>query len=130
MPSFRQVIPRLPVSDLNRTIAFYRDHFGFEVSVIWPRQRPTFVMLCRDGAGLGFFEPTEQPVVIGYAELYIELTDCQTLHDWLKTRLPIEWGPEVYSYRRREFAVRDQDGYLIIFTEPTNEPPTTSEPAE
>lgn len=69
-------------------------------------------------------------MVIGYAELYIEVTDSQMLHDSVKTRLPIEWGPEVYSYRRREFAVRDPDGYLLIFTETTNDPPTTDEPIE
>ena len=85
----------------------------------------------RDGTCLGFFELAEhQPGAAGYGELYIQVTDSHALHDSLKTRLPIEWGPEVYSYRRREFAVRDPDGYLIIFTEPTNEPPTTSEPAE
>jgi hypothetical protein len=44
--------------------------------------------------------------------------------------LPIEWDPEVYSYRRREFAVRDPNGYLLIFTETTNDPPTTDEPIE
>ena len=131
MPSLTQVTPRLPVSDLNRTIAFYRDHFGFAVNVMWPRLCPTFVILRRDGAGLGFFEPPgHQPMVIGYAEFYIEVTDSQMLHDSVKTRLPIEWGPEVYSYRRREFAVRDPDGYLLIFTETTNDPPTTDEPIE
>jgi hypothetical protein len=28
----------------------------------------------------------------------------------------------------RTIAIRDPDGYLIIFTEPTDAPPTTSEP--
>ena len=80
MPSLTQVTPRLPVSDLNRTIAFYRDHFGFAVNVMWPRLCPTFVILRRDGAGLGFFEPPgHQPMVVGYAELYIEVTDSQML---------------------------------------------------
>jgi hypothetical protein len=36
----------------------------------------------------------------------------------------------VYSYGRREFAIRDPDRYVIIFTEPTDDPPTTSEPEE
>ena len=38
--------------------------------------------------------------------------------------LPIEWGPEVYWYGRREFAIRDPSGYLIIFSEATTDPPT------
>lgn len=131
MPSLTQVTPRLPVSDLHRPIAFYRDHFGFEVDVMWPRLRPTFAILRCHGTCLGFFEPAgHQPGAIGYGELYIQVTNSSMLYDSLKTRLPIEWGPEVYSYRRREFAVRDPDGYLVIFTEPTSEPPTTSEPAE
>jgi hypothetical protein len=36
--------------------------------------------------------------------------------------------PEIYSSGRREFAIRDPDRYLIIFTEPTDEPTTTREP--
>jgi hypothetical protein len=43
------------------------------------------------------------------------------MHADLAGVVPIEWGPEVYFYGRREFAVRDPDGYLLIFTEPTDE---------
>ena len=42
----------------------------------------------------------------------------------LSGRLPIQLGPEVYWYGRREFAVRDPDGYLLIFSERTSDPPT------
>ena len=46
------------------------------------------------------------------------------MHRALSGHLPIEWGPEVYWYGRREFAVRDPDGYLLIFSERTSDPPT------
>jgi hypothetical protein len=46
----------------------------------------------------------------------------------VKDRVAIEWGPEVYDYGRREFALRDPDGYLVIFSEETDDPPTTAEP--
>ena len=49
MPRFSQVTPRLPVTDLRRTMHFYGDHLGFEVDVLWPSQRPTFAILRRDG---------------------------------------------------------------------------------
>jgi catechol 2,3-dioxygenase-like lactoylglutathione lyase family enzyme len=112
-------------------MAFYTEHLGFSVDVTWPESEPTFAILCRDAASLGFFEPTEhQPGPIGYVELYIEVADVSALHDVLKTKVTIEWGPEVYAYGRREFAIRDADGYLIVFTEPTDDPPTTSEPEE
>lgn len=34
------------------------------------------------------------------------------------------WGPEVYHYGRREFSIRDPNGYELIFSEPTDDPPT------
>jgi len=83
----------------------------------------------RGGSSVGFFEPNEhQPGPPGYAELYIEVEGVSELHAELATTLPIEWGPEVYSYGRREFAVRDPNRYLLIFTEVTTDPPSTSEP--
>jgi catechol 2,3-dioxygenase-like lactoylglutathione lyase family enzyme len=131
MPTFEHVTPGLPVSDLRRTVEFYSGVLGFGVDVLWPDSRPTFAILCKDSTSLGFFEPTEhRPGQIGDAQLYSEVTGALALHESLKTRCPIEWGPEVYSYGRREFALRDPDGYLIIFTEPTNEPPSTSEPGD
>ena len=69
-----------------------------------------------------------QPGPIGYAELYIEVTGARASNAFLEARVPIEWGPEVYSYGRREFAIRDPDRDLIISTEVIEEPPATSEP--
>jgi catechol 2,3-dioxygenase-like lactoylglutathione lyase family enzyme len=120
------VIPRLPVADLGRTVAFYTRVLGFEVSVLWPADRPTFAVLDRDAVSLGFFAPDAHrgDVRIGTADLYVATDDVRAVHAALKAVVPIEWGPEVYSYGRREFAVRDPDGYLLIFTEPTDDPPT------
>jgi hypothetical protein len=33
----------------------------------------------------------------------------------------------VYQYGRREFAIRDPNGYMIIFTEQTDDPPTCAD---
>jgi catechol 2,3-dioxygenase-like lactoylglutathione lyase family enzyme len=129
MPTFSHVIPRLPIVSLARTLDFYTRALGFEVNVSWPENAPTFAIVRRDTTSVGFFEPSEhQPGPIGYAELYIEVTGVSALHVSLARSLPIEWGPEVYSYGRREFAVRDPDNHLIIFTEETGDPPTTAEP--
>jgi hypothetical protein len=35
----------------------------------------------------------------------------------------LEWGPEVYWYGR-EFAILDPEGYMVIFSEETDDPPT------
>jgi hypothetical protein len=94
--------------------------------VIWPDERPTFCILVREEVGIGFFTTDEHRRVehTGGSELYIEVQDCRGLHASLKDRVAVEWGPEVYFYGRREFAIKDPDGYLLIFTEPTDDPPT------
>ena len=130
MTRFNRVTPRLPVADLRRSLAFYRDVLGFDVDVLWGEgDDPTFAIVARDGAGIGLFSGERAgPDQRGYAELYIEVTDALAIHRELAERVPIAWGPEVYSYGRREFAVLDPDGYMVIFTEPTLDAPTTSEP--
>jgi catechol 2,3-dioxygenase-like lactoylglutathione lyase family enzyme len=127
--AFVRVTPRLPVKSLDCTIAFYRDILGFEVAFVWPEPDPTFAMLLRDQIQVAFFETTEHnPVTIGSAELYIEVADAKAMHQAIRGVVTVEWGPEVYTYKRREFAIRDPDRYLVVFTEPTDDPPTTDEP--
>jgi catechol 2,3-dioxygenase-like lactoylglutathione lyase family enzyme len=126
---FNGVIPRLPVADLGRTVAFYTRLLGFRVSVSWPDEAPTFCILDRDDVSLGFFTPDalRGTVTIGTADLYLAVDDVRGLHETVLHSVTIEWGPEVYFYGRREFAVRDPDGYLLIFTEATDDPPTCPE---
>jgi len=126
---FIGVTPRLPVADLRRTVAFYTSVLDFQLSVLWPEDHPTFVILDRDSVSLGFFTPDAHrgEITIGTADLYLATEEVRGLHAQLRDTVPIEWGPEVYFYGRREFAVRDPDGYLLIFTEPTDDPPTCPE---
>lgn len=129
MPRFQLLTPRVPVTDLARTMDFYQTHLSFEVDVAWPDERPTFCILQRDAVSLSFFEPDEHRTarVPGNCEFYIELEDILGLYAKLQGQVPIEWGPEVYFYGRREFAILDPDGYMLIFTEPTDDPPTCPE---
>ena len=127
--AFVHLTPRLPVADLQRTIAFYRDVLGFTADLIWPDDAPKFAVLVRDEVEMAFFVLDEHRTgTIGYAEVYIEVTDAAALHAQLKDQVTIEWGPDVYLYGRREFAIRDPDSYLVIFSEPTDDLPTTEEP--
>lgn len=123
------ITPRLPVGDLQRTISFYRQTLGFRIEVSWPDEHPSFVVLTRDKASVGFYLHNEHRTgAIGDAELYVEVDDAMAFHAALLGKVPIEWGPEVYSYGRLEFGIRDPDSYLLIFSELTNDAPTTDEP--
>lgn len=123
---FKGVAPRLRVADLQRTIVFYTQTLGFSVCVRWPDDHPAFCMVERDGVCLGFHlaESAGDLSTGRLCELYIEVEDVRALHAVLRERLRIEWGPEVYHYRRGEFACLDPDGYMLIFTEPTEDSPT------
>jgi uncharacterized glyoxalase superfamily protein PhnB len=57
--------------------------------------------------------------------LWIETDDARALHEGLAGRVTVEWGPEVYAYGRREFAIRDPDGSLVILSEATDDPVTS-----
>lgn len=127
--TFQGVIPRLPVIDLGRSVAFYSQVLRFQISVLYPEDAPTFCVLDRDSISLGFFtaDPARPELVIGTVELYLAVDDVQALFIEIRDQVFIEWGPEVYFYGRREFAIRDPDGYLLIFTEATDDLPTCLE---
>lgn len=96
---------------------------------MWPENHPTFAILDRDAVSLGFFTPeaSRGRVTIGTADLYLGADDVLAMHAAIKDDVQVEWGPEVFFYGRREFAIRDPDGYLLIFTEPTDDVATCAE---
>jgi catechol 2,3-dioxygenase-like lactoylglutathione lyase family enzyme len=120
---FLKASPRLPVGDLSRTVAFYRDRLGFEAGDLWPADDPAFVLMSRDAVVLQFYRPTP-PEPCGHATISIDVEDALALHARLRDRVVIDWGPEVYGYGRREFAFRDPDGYTVLISEETDEAPT------
>jgi len=126
---FNQVTPRLPVADLQRTMDFYTKLLGFEVRCLWPENPPTFLMLERYGVCLAFdavvgTKPQPAESACGF---YLGTEKVRAMHEQLRDKVRIGWGPEVYPYGCREFAIRDPDGYMIIFTEETDDPPTCVE---
>jgi catechol 2,3-dioxygenase-like lactoylglutathione lyase family enzyme len=120
MKTMKAVTPRLKTTDLTRAIAFYGDILGMKPAVLWPKGRPTFCIVERDGVRIGFNQSSSASPI----DLDLEVEGVLAWHETLKGRVSIEWGPEVFSYGRREFAFRDPDGNLVILAEPTNDPPT------
>ena len=118
----RRVLPCLLVSDMRRSLEFYVDRLGFVQTGYWPiesnpirtevrRDDVAIVLLAESIRGLG-----ESPAFTGALCLLPESVD--QLADELRGRVPFVWGPEVTDYDTREFAIRDPDGYTLVFTEP------------
>ena len=118
-----RVEPRLPVSDLEETIAFYTEILGFSVDSRWPAGEPTFAILGRGDVRIQFYF-SDVPDEVGHATLSFDVTDAKAAARAIQDQVEIEWGPEVYWYGRRELGVRDPDGYLVILSEQTEDPAT------
>jgi catechol 2,3-dioxygenase-like lactoylglutathione lyase family enzyme len=125
------LIPELDVIDLDRSLAVYRDVFGFRVHVQRPEER--FAYLIRDGAHLMLEEaagpgrrfhtvPLEHPFGRGM-NLQIEVPDVDALYTaaqraGLEIRIPLEerwYRHDAIELGNRQFVVADPDGYLLRF---------------
>lgn len=103
--------PMLRSSNLQRSIDWYESVLGFQcVSRIenWCR-------LERDGASIMFMinDHHGTPHATGTQYFYVE--DAMALWDQIKDRVKAEWGPELMSYGKLEFAIKDPDGYFLSF---------------
>ena len=123
----RVITPTLLVRDLEASLRFYVDELGFTVESTWPEDDPTFCILDHGPTHLMLgtepFDSVEAPVMTGQLHIDVE-GGVAELHERLAGRFPILWGPEVYAYGRREFSVRDPDGYRLVFSELTDDPAT------
>jgi catechol 2,3-dioxygenase-like lactoylglutathione lyase family enzyme len=129
-----QTVPAMPVHDVGKAVAFYRDRIGFTVV----HHDGGFAVLKRDDAELTLWEAgdeswesrasLEHPVrsgaesfiagtascriaVDGIDALYGELREAGVLH-----RVSLD-GPGDTDWGTREFAALDLDGNLLTFFE-------------
>ena len=91
------------------------------VESLRPEEHPTFCILDNGPTHLMFYtddmEPGEgTPKLTG--QLHIDLEGgVRELYEELKDRHEVLWGPEIYEYGRREFSIRDPNGYRLVFSE-------------
>src|SRR3954469_14674436 len=116
-----RVLPCLLVSDMRRSLDFYLHVLGFTQTGYYPiESEPTRTEVRRDDVAIILYtEPvrgSDQPPAFTGA-LYVFPKSIQTLADELRGRVPFAWGPEDTDYGMREFAIRDPDGYTLVFAE-------------
>lgn len=127
---FNKLIPELSVSDINKSLKFYVDVFGFKVE--YERKENKFAFISLQGTQL-MIEEVNNTWSIGKLEkpfgrginFQIEAEKIQPLLDSLKKhKYPLFKEPKENWYRKgdillgnREFLVQDPDGYLLRFCE-------------
>jgi uncharacterized glyoxalase superfamily protein PhnB len=108
------VTPMLTVTAIEPAIAFYRDVLGFDCAASqddWAcmRSNGVEVMFALPNAHL----PFEKPVMTG--SLYFNVDDAHAIWNRLKDKSEVVYPIEDFDYGMREFAIRDNSGYLLQF---------------
>src|SRR5262249_20338974 len=108
------VRPILVVNDMEETILFYRDVLGFEcVSRVegWAALRKDQVELMISLPNA--HEPFAKPMLTG--SIYFNTSDVDALWEKIKDKARVVYPIENFFYGMREFAIRDNNGYILQF---------------
>jgi catechol 2,3-dioxygenase-like lactoylglutathione lyase family enzyme len=103
------------VSDIERSLAHYRDVLGF--SVTFEYGEPTsYVCLCRDEVALHLIAARRTSRLPGNGAICVFVRDVDAVHAELAERgANIVKPPEDYDYGMRDFDVLDPDGNQLVF---------------
>lgn len=112
----QSVIPMLRTWDLPSSIAFYTKTLGFETRGLSDERG--WASLSRDGVNIMLSGPNElendkAPAFTG--SLYFRADDVDDLWKRLKYEVEICYPLEDFDYGMREFAIYDNNGYLLQF---------------
>jgi uncharacterized glyoxalase superfamily protein PhnB len=114
------VVPMLRTHDLDATIAFYHDLLGFQCASRmegWAalQNGGVEIMIATPNA----HEPFAKPVFTG--SLYFHADDLDACWLQVKNKAEVVYPIEDFDYGMREFAIRDNNGYLLQFGTPLEE---------
>jgi catechol 2,3-dioxygenase-like lactoylglutathione lyase family enzyme len=120
--SLTYIAPVLRVSDISRSLAFYRDRLGFTIAFVY---ESSYAGVCRDGCHIHFkcsSPPPRDPTAFEreeHIDICIGVQSAKTLSERFASAgvafvVPLRQMP--YG---TEFYVRDPDGYVLGFIEST-----------
>jgi len=106
--------PMLTVTSIKDATDFYSSVLGFQIVASaegWACMRldGIEVMFALPNAHLAFTRPEMT------GSLYFKIDDAASLWQRLKDRCRVEYPLEDFDYGMREFAIRDNSGYLLQF---------------
>jgi uncharacterized glyoxalase superfamily protein PhnB len=115
------VRPVLAVTNIDDTIHFYGDVLGFECA----NRMDGWAALCRDNVEVmislpNAHEPFEKPTLTG--SIYFNTSDVDALWEQIKDKASVVYPIENFFYGMREFAIRDNNGYILQFGQEISDP--------
>lgn len=125
--TYTKLTPNLIVSDVDRSVAFYRDVLGFTVGMQVPDASPLVFAGMQSGDVEIFLNAAEAAYaeypafkarpIGGTLTQFIHVTGIVQMHAELKDKVTIVMPLEKKWYGVTEFAITDPDGYIITFAE-------------
>ncbi len=122
-----KLTPNLIVSDVGRSVAFYRDVLGFSLEQTVPDAAPYVFAIVKSGGAEIFLNAPgpaqeEYPAlkdrpIGGTLTLFIDVEDIRGSHEQLRDRVQVVMPLETKWYGVTEFAFLDPDGYIITFAQ-------------
>ena len=122
-----KLTPNLVVSDVERSVAFYRDVLGFTVEASVPDAAPFVFAWMKRGSVDVFLNAPEAAIeeypafrdrtIGGTLTLFFEVNGIRQAWTDLENKVKVAMPLEVKWYGMTEFAFEDPDGYLITFAE-------------
>jgi uncharacterized glyoxalase superfamily protein PhnB len=125
MSKIDSMTTNLKVESVPKTILFYKDVLGFEISMVLPKENPIWALLKKDHATIMFqqrksFEeeyPHLGKAIGGSFFFYIKITQLEKFYNEIKDKAKVIKNPYKTSYKMKEFSIEDCNGYLLVFAE-------------
>jgi uncharacterized glyoxalase superfamily protein PhnB len=124
----KNLTANLVVSNVERSLAFYRDVLGFsvtttvppeggELAFAWVQAGDVSVMLNSRAAAAAEYPAFSERPIGGTLTLFVYVEGIRDAWASLKDRVKVVMPFEVKWYGMTEFAFEDPDGYTITFAE-------------
>jgi uncharacterized glyoxalase superfamily protein PhnB len=121
-PKFTGLVPIMESWDMLATINFYTNTLGFRLEGKGEANGAiNFAMLNKDMVYIIFRSPNEH---LGYqgpefsGQLYIYTSDVDIVWQFVQGRAHVVYPIESFKHGMREFAIRDNNGYILTFGKP------------
>ena len=122
MPVLNTLTPVLWTGQFDETISFYKEVLGFSVQE--RNDDWQWALLEKDKIGMMISKPNahENFLKIGFTgSFYFKTDDVNQLWENLKDKAKICYEIETFGWGMREFAIHDNNGYILQFGQPVDE---------
>lgn len=127
--AYETITANLMVSDVDRSVEFYRDVLGFDLEMSVPDESGDnlqWAMMSREGTAVMLqsvesitdeYPHWSDKDPGGTFALFVKMTGLLPYHEQVSAKTDILKDPYETFYGMREFQLRDPDGYIFTFAE-------------